>query len=877
MKKINIIILLIFFTLFMNTALSAAILDWSVVGWSPDGSKNKSYKDVNGSGVNIKVKITGNKGKLIDDTPKIKNNYFYLKADYGNDTQKVVATFTFSVPVKLSSLKWMDIDSDYRNGGDNFDDHIIVAAKDSDGNTVAISSEALGSAIDKNADGDYESDNSQGYTLNDSEAQVTLDYAADYNVTELSFIYTNGDNVRSDPREQAIWFDNITFEALDTDGDGVADFRDIDSDNDGILNAIEIQGGGLCSYGFFHVLSGRLKIVDIVHDRYLNIGTKKKKYNAMAYNPVNGKLYAMMKENDQNDKNGHTMQAGDIMTVDSKTGELEFLIAGLGGSSCADIYNNIYYYRTENKKIKRYNIATNTIMNDLNLDNNASVLDYAIYNGIAYGSQGYDGNDKTKQRLYRIDLSNGNVTTDDYIMPGAKSKTCGAAYIADSNTSVKLYIGNNGGGTYLINNFISGTPSATYTYKTAKSSSNDGASCPDANAEPANSDNDSKPDYLDLDSDNDGIPDNVEAQSTSGYKVPSGTVKANGLWDNYGRGLIPKDTDGDNKADFLDLDSDNDGYTDCEEGNKEVVSNSTHCPVVAVTANGMVDWATDGHTNYADPNGNIDDPDPDGGGNLQDEVTGDHEAAYREFLCGKSLITLSDHKWRLISMPCDTGSHTVEELLVPSLGEYGNDKTFVMYKQSVADNYEVNSSHKNTNKLMLSKDDNLTQGISYWIITDGDYNVTIPKTLANLKPTGTIDANDSSVDIDDKDFSHVHTHSLPDNQMTKGGDSKKYMAGNPFPYAFYMKNLYFSHGSTGGTYHSMDDNSSNESYINMTFYKHDSNETSPTNGYTAVSAGTPGFDKYGLEAMEGFFLKIEDNSSTENNKFAYPLIMKNGN
>ncbi len=74
---------------------------------------------------------------------------------------------------------------------------------------------------------------------------------------------------------------------------------------------------------------------------------------------------------------------------------------------------------------------------------------------------------------------------------------------------------------------------------------------------------------VDIDCDSDGIPDNVEAQLTLGYILPSGTVNTTGsypgLWDNYGTGLIPVDTDGDGTPDYLDDDSDNDGYTDIQE------------------------------------------------------------------------------------------------------------------------------------------------------------------------------------------------------------------------------------------------------------------------------------------------------------------------
>ncbi|BDB56358.1 hypothetical protein SHINM13_06540 [Flavobacterium ammonificans] len=78
-------------------------------------------------------------------------------------------------------------------------------------------------------------------------------------------------------------------------------------------------------------------------------------------------------------------------------------------------------------------------------------------------------------------------------------------------------------------------------------SDNDGIS--DANekgsgATPVDTDGDGLPDYRDLDSDNDGIPDAVE-------KGPSTT---------------PVDTDGDNIPDYRDLDTDNDGIPDNQEG-----------------------------------------------------------------------------------------------------------------------------------------------------------------------------------------------------------------------------------------------------------------------------------------------------------------------
>ncbi|XMO87727.1 LamG-like jellyroll fold domain-containing protein [Algibacter sp. AS12] len=81
------------------------------------------------------------------------------------------------------------------------------------------------------------------------------------------------------------------------------------------------------------------------------------------------------------------------------------------------------------------------------------------------------------------------------------------------------------------------------------------------------SDGDGFYDHLDIDSDNDGIPDNVEAQPTVGYILPSGTVDSTtGIDTAYGAGLASlEDTDGDSTPDYLDLDSDSDGILDINE------------------------------------------------------------------------------------------------------------------------------------------------------------------------------------------------------------------------------------------------------------------------------------------------------------------------
>jgi len=92
---------------------------------------------------------------------------------------------------------------------------------------------------------------------------------------------------------------------------------------------------------------------------------------------------------------------------------------------------------------------------------------------------------------------------------------------------------------------------------------------------PVDSDGDGQYDHLDLDSDNDGLPDSIEGGATGidsdgdgiddAFDVDAitGGVDANG--DGVEDSATAVDNDGDSLPDYLDLDSDNDGLTDANE------------------------------------------------------------------------------------------------------------------------------------------------------------------------------------------------------------------------------------------------------------------------------------------------------------------------
>jgi len=85
-------------------------------------------------------------------------------------------------------------------------------------------------------------------------------------------------------------------------------------------------------------------------------------------------------------------------------------------------------------------------------------------------------------------------------------------------------------------------------------------------------DGDENENYLDLDSDSDGITDNVEGQTTAAFLPPLGVDANNNGWDDRYDGnttgvpITLSDNDGVGNPDYLDDDSDGDGFPDWIEG-----------------------------------------------------------------------------------------------------------------------------------------------------------------------------------------------------------------------------------------------------------------------------------------------------------------------
>lgn len=384
----------------------------------------------------------------------------------------------------------------------------------------------------------------------------------------------------------------------DSDGDGIANVDDIDDDNDGITDfneagfdptqqitlptgtlgiADDFSGSNLT----FQVINstafglGQLFALDPIAALYIPIGTNSGfTYNAIGYDTDTDFIFGLARSTGV-DALGAAIVPTDLIKIDAN-GET-FLVGTTNvGSVAGDVMDGHLVVQSGNKayKIDLATAAATELTGAI-----SAAVDYSLIGGVLYGVKGSLLQKVTVDLVANTASETTTVITDPN--GGAVAISSGAVWGAtNANGDQELYAFNNATGEiFLINDFTTANPTATYIGTTISSSNNDGARnlltefvppLPDMDADGA-------PDHLDIDKDNDGIADNIEAQSTAGYIAPSGIDADNdGLDDAYDQaigdtdpvasaGLVQVDTDGDTIADAVDSDSDNDGTLDVAE------------------------------------------------------------------------------------------------------------------------------------------------------------------------------------------------------------------------------------------------------------------------------------------------------------------------
>lgn len=374
----------------------------------------------------------------------------------------------------------------------------------------------------------------------------------------------------------------------DRDGDGVADLCDEDKDNDGILD--EDEGCPFTSAtGFDPALAvltqGNSKSdvfgIDISTGYTIPLATLTFEANGGAFNEVTYDYWTVNRSTSSNSRADFNIldPLNSFLTIPGGTFSIT-LPGGYSGTLNAGAFDNIS---------KRYVVSgTNGFIMVIDGDPTSGTYKQMLSILNISGIQTYDWVFNPIDGLMYTLAGNGilysfnavtNTISSSLGRPtGLPAETYGAGY---SLASGKAYFSANATGDIYEIDLTAVTKTAILFSLGPKSNQNDGAKLISVDLSgvcTADNDKDGVPNIFDTDSDNDGIPDALEAYPSlnialldvNGRLTGGVNVSGNGVPVNArgGLGFIPVNSDnpgGGLLADFLDIDSDNDGIVDVIE------------------------------------------------------------------------------------------------------------------------------------------------------------------------------------------------------------------------------------------------------------------------------------------------------------------------
>ncbi|WP_343328816.1 T9SS type A sorting domain-containing protein [Polaribacter staleyi] len=445
---------------------------------------------------------------------------------------------------------------------------------DSDNDGIPDIVEAGGT--DTNGDGKVDNINLDGSLKNDTDNDG-FDDLVDGDVGQLgtpnnkdnALIITGSTDENNDGKPDS-------YTTGDTDGDSIPNHIDLDSDNDGIPDLVEAGGIDTDGNGLVDTIRNNGKLRNDVDKDGFDDAVDGN------VNGTNNQAKALIITGSDTNNNGrpNTYLNGDTdndgildnLDLDADNDGIPDLIEAGGidtdGNGMVDNITSKGKLSNDTDNDGFDDAVDGTVAGTSNNKDNALVVTGTDTNNDGKPNS-YDTGDSDKDGIPNyLDLDSDNDGIVDIIEAGGE----------DANRDGKVdAIATNGTLTKDINydgfdDNVQNTPLVT----TGLDTDNDGN--PNSYTK-GDTDSDGKPNFLDIDADDDGIPDNIEGQTTAGYKKPSGIGNGiidnnhNGVDDTYESGaiigLIPENTDGDTGAnylpDYLDTDADNDGIPDIAE------------------------------------------------------------------------------------------------------------------------------------------------------------------------------------------------------------------------------------------------------------------------------------------------------------------------
>jgi hypothetical protein len=232
-RRFPVSLLILAFLCMAETSLPAYLLDWNTVSWA-NGSLSNTYSNVNGSGVDVTVSITGSTTRLAagpnagdPQSPYLSNtvltggqttpsNSLFILANYSNTTQQVVVTVTFSKAVANVNYTLFDVDRGTLVSGNSytFTDQISNITSSNGTTTYASSLSTVGTGSTMATSGTGTSQIVFGTGVSDPTqnlGNLTVNNGSQ-SVTSSTFTYGSyGATTQANPDQQGISLANISF------------------------------------------------------------------------------------------------------------------------------------------------------------------------------------------------------------------------------------------------------------------------------------------------------------------------------------------------------------------------------------------------------------------------------------------------------------------------------------------------------------------------------------------------------------------------------------------------------------------------------------------------------------------------------------------
>jgi len=230
-----------------------------------------------------------------------------------------------------------------------------------------------------------------------------------------------------------------------------------------------------CKPAFYQVITKNLKELNVTDGSYTTIGSSADNYNAIGWDARTNLIYGIGRNSYEShllviDQSGVAYDLG--LPTEVNTG------AQYDGTPNAGDMKDNYLYVRDGTNLVRIDVDANTyeaVTFTDNSDGRAALVSDIVY--IERTNSFWGGKDN---KLYRWNLSDMTLTYYEGVAGLPDSGTVyGAAY---TDNAGNLYLSNNDGGVYRVDNYDGSNPVAVKVSDSQSTNKNDGASCPNAPA-----------------------------------------------------------------------------------------------------------------------------------------------------------------------------------------------------------------------------------------------------------------------------------------------------------------------------------------------------------------------------------------------------------